>query len=653
MSGWARISLSVRESLDGNPKRERGRIAVGSSITFARCHTTWSPTKRLPETPTIRDSSSLTLRVGMCRRKKSEQSQNRFSPLPCPSRPYKFGSEGSIWILVLLLLVGNTFADAPKVTHLFPAGMQRGSTTTITCKGEFEWPVQVWASAGDVKLEEEKGELSISVPDRIATDRIWLRFYNEDGATSPMPVLLGNLPEVTEKEPNNSPTTAQKLGDFAKPPNDARVTINGVLDKKEDVDAFAIELKAGQTLVAAIEGNSHFGSPLDSILQVVSPTGIVLDENHDDVGLDPRLAFTCRESGTHIVRVFAFPAKPNQSIQFHGGADYVYRVTLTTGPYILRTIPSAVSVRNFGVMSPATVSVRGWNLDGDVSIPVRRFRGETESAFGFVGASGWASSSRVPLLMQPVLHRDGSNVVQRLPLPSSIDGCVNSDLKSESFRVALEKNEAIEIQVHALLLDSHLVPQMTITDPKHKSAYTTPESGPAKDIRHTFKAKETGEHTLTIQDRYGSHSERHYYRLTVKRPRRDFELSLDVDSIVVVAGEPTELPVTISRRNIEGDSVGEIRVSIEGLPDGVTCEPVVSKPDGESAKKITLKLSTESGEPFSGLVRVTGKELASGVRKSALTPERFRSRFNSLWLTAKEAKDEKSESDPAKSSNEP
>jgi len=559
--------------------------------------------------------------------------------------------EESVFVLLVgfLLLAGNAFGDAPKITHLFPAGMQRGSAITVTCNGEFDWPTQVWASAGVVKPEKEKGKLSISVPDGIATDRIWLRFYNEEGTTAPIPVVLGNLPELTEVEPNDSPRTAQKLSDFAKPPNDARVTVNGVLQKKEDVDSFAVQLKAGQTLIAAVEGNTAFGSPLDSILQVVSPSGIVLDENHDDVGLDPRLAFTCRESGLHIVRVFAFPAKPNQSIQFHGGSEYVYRLTLTTGPYILRTVPSAVSVRNFGVMSPSAVTVLGWNIERDTTLPVHRVQGVSGKAFGFASAPAWANSSRVSLLMQPVFRGNAPNADSSLRPPFSIDSCVSSDLKCDSFRVALKKSEAIAIRIDAMALNSHLVPQLTISDSKNKTVYETPESGAAKDIDHTFKAKEDGEYTLTIRDRFGNCGERHYYRLAVKRPKRDFELALNVDSIVVDGEETSELPVTISRRNIEGDSVGEIRVSIEGLPAGAKCEPVVSKPDGESAKKITLKLSSESDKPFSGSVRVIGEEVAGRFRKSALTPKRFRSRFNSLWLTRKEAKSEKTEPDPTKS----
>ena len=263
----------------------------------------------------------------------------------------------------LLLLIGNAsvLADAPQLKFLFPAGGQRGATTRVTCHGEFSWPIKVWSPGAQVSLGDEKGQLSIYVPRDFPSDRTWIRLYNDDGASQVVPFLVGSLPELSETEPNNTVAEPQSLAKFAAPPRDAEVTINGVLQTNHDVDAFALELKQGQTLVAALQANTAFGSPIDAILQIVSPDGTTLAENHDDVGLDPRLAFTAPADGTYIARLFAFPSNPNQSIRFHGGSDYVYRLTLTTGPYITHTIPT--SVRIAGECEPRpSVELHGWNI---------------------------------------------------------------------------------------------------------------------------------------------------------------------------------------------------------------------------------------------------------------------------------------------------
>ena len=96
---------------------------------------------------------------------------------------------------------------------------------------------------------------------------------------------------------------------------------------------------------------------MDAVLQVVSQEGLVLAQNDDDVGRDPRIVFEAPSAGTYIVRLFAFPAKPDSSIRFAGGSDYVYRLTLTTGGFIDYAFPLAV-----GRDGPKAVEAIGWNI---------------------------------------------------------------------------------------------------------------------------------------------------------------------------------------------------------------------------------------------------------------------------------------------------
>ena len=138
----------------------------------------------------------------------------------------------SKFVLLWLHVAGTTWADAPKLSYFFPAGLQRGSTTQITCHGDFTWPPQVWSIGADIEVTEEKGILRVHVPLDFMGDRVWIRLYNEIGASQLLPLIVGNLPETTEKEPNNGPSSAQLLSDFAVPPGDAQVTINGVLKEK-------------------------------------------------------------------------------------------------------------------------------------------------------------------------------------------------------------------------------------------------------------------------------------------------------------------------------------------------------------------------------------------------------------------------------------
>src|SRR5689334_9669816 len=165
----------------------------------------------------------------------------------------------------LLLLTPAGRAAPPAVTSFFPAGAQQGKTVDVTANGTFErWPAQahVEGKGVTVRVGKEKGKLSFQVAQDAAPGTYWVRLYDEKGASSPRPFLVGTLPEVLEQEPND---------DYHKPhavPSPS--VVNGRLEKAGDVDCFAVKLIKGQTLVASLEAQHLLRSPMDAILQVVA-----------------------------------------------------------------------------------------------------------------------------------------------------------------------------------------------------------------------------------------------------------------------------------------------------------------------------------------------------------------------------------------------
>src|SRR5262249_57453475 len=92
---------------------------------------------------------------------------------------------------------------------------------------------------------KEKGKRQITVGAAAVPGAYALRLYDDDGATVARPFLVGMLPEIMEREPND---------DFKKPQilDSANVTVNGRLGKPGDVDTFAAAVKKGQTLVESL-----------------------------------------------------------------------------------------------------------------------------------------------------------------------------------------------------------------------------------------------------------------------------------------------------------------------------------------------------------------------------------------------------------------
>ncbi|HUQ70043.1 MAG TPA: pre-peptidase C-terminal domain-containing protein [Planctomycetaceae bacterium] len=557
------------------------------------------------------------------------------------------GAKPQAWLVALfvLMIVGDALAAPPTLSQVFPPGGQRGSTVAVTLTGKFDWPVNVWSPGVDIAAGTDSGKLDITIPADLATDRIWLRLHSAEGASNLVPFLIGSLKELTEDEPNNSPRKAQTLESVA-------VTINGKLEKA-DVDGFLVPLIAGQTLVAAVDANVRLGSPMDAILQVASPDGTVLAENHDAVGLDPRLVFTATKTGPHIVRLFAFPSTPDSTIAFRGGSDYVYRLTLTTGPFVSHAVPLTVSATD-----PGQVAVHGWNLLADAKLAVMPFGGPrlvdhaeleplgelrtpSEARLGFVFSPEFAGSARVRIVPHEVIASVPQSDAEHpfaLTLPMAVTGCLTVPRQRDVYQFALTKGQAVLITAEAESLDFPVDPVLQLLDPQGGEAAEVDDTGKNRDAVLAHTAKSDGNYRLTVTDRYRHGSPRGFYRLSVRTDQPDFELSASADVLVVTPGKPAELTVSVQPRNIGDQNVGPISITAESLPEGVTLAQTTTEAKSEgrrsrSSPKVTLTF-TASGPAFSGPIRLIGKATEpQEIQRRVRTPEKLGATWDSIWLT--------------------
>lgn len=550
------------------------------------------------------------------------------------------GCTALLAVACALWLPRATLAAAPTLSHVFPAGGQRGESLVVTCTGSFDWPVEVWAQGVDAAPSKEKGKLEISIPADLAADRIWIRLHNAEGASAAIPFLIGNLKELAEAEPNNSPRDAQAL-------TEPEVTINGVLDNA-DVDGFSVSLDAGHTLVADVDANDQLGSPIDAILQITSPDGFVLAENHDDIELDPRLAFTATRPGAYVVRLFAFPSAPDSTIAFHGGAQCVYRLSLTTGPFVTHAVPLSVPLAE-----PSAVEVFGWNIAPGTKLPVVPFggirlgeaqefepsddvRNSADSRLGFAFGEKFGGSARVRLVPYEVaaeLAQTEGGKPLVLNTPSSVTGWLRLPSQTDTYRLPLKKGQQAVVSVESRSLGFPLDPILRMKAPDGSTVASYDDPAPKRSCVMTHHAAVDGEYELTVRDRYRQGGDRCFYRLTVELEEPDFELNANADVIVVAVDKPTELVVNVKRSSAPGEAVGPITIEAVDLPPGVTVPAVVSELSGPTAEKVTLVFSA-TGPACRGRFRVIGKaSLPKEINRFARTPLRFGACFESIWVT--------------------
>jgi len=196
-----------------------------------------------------------------------------------------------------------TIGQTPYLTHIFPLGGRRGETTHVELHG-FNLPAD---------------SLELNVP----ADS----FYRRDVSISrgglesnSLPFAVGDLAEVREAEPNNTPAQAQKIS--------VPCVVNGRIDKPGDVDCFAFHAAAGQQLVMEVFAR-RLESPLDSVLTLQDARGQELAENDDTVDpelplllhhADSRLQYTFATAGDYVLRI--------RDAQGKGGEEYAYRLVV-------------------------------------------------------------------------------------------------------------------------------------------------------------------------------------------------------------------------------------------------------------------------------------------------------------------------------------
>ena len=514
----------------------------------------------------------------------------------------------------------------PTIKHLFPPGAHRGATVEVTAAGNVStWPPKAWTSDPGLQIAfgEEKGKLTVTAHADMQPGVYYLRLYDDEGATKPAPLIVGNLPEVVEQTSNDSPDKAQSLPSSI-------VTVNGRLEKRDDVDLYAVELHEGQTLVASVVANEQLASPMDGVLQLLTATGAVLAQNDDWHGLDPQLIFTAPSAGKYLVRLFAFPAQPDSRIGLAGGEDFLYRLTVTTGPFVDYVWPLAVKQQE-----SRDIELMGWNLDETVH------RQTITAADQPLPISGNQLAGRLVVATEPhacpiEAEPNNPSEPQSLELPATISGRLQSSSDTDVFRFMAKRGETVLFRLEGRDLGSPLDAVLEVTDSSGKSLVRTDDSSRQRDPEVSWKAPADGNYQVTVSDLHGRGGERFFYRLRTAVAKPDVRVKAGEHAFAGTVGKPLEITLEIDRQHGFDQ---ELMIQAEGLPDTITAETVTSASSGDTAKKVKLKLTATAAHsgPFRIVAARKGDE---PQRRTAMFNLADDAEIADLWLTVKAEKTE-------------
>jgi hypothetical protein len=544
----------------------------------------------------------------------------------------------------------------PRLYTVTPPGGKIGSTVEITVGGaDLEEVAALYFSNPGLKADrvpdpdpKKAGQFvpnkfNITIAPTTPVGIYDVRAIGKWGISNPRAFAVGELNEVQEKEPNNDVSQAQKV--------ELNTTVNGTIAPNVDVDYYSFAGKKGQRIVIHCASFS-IDSRLDPEIRLFDAGGRLLAVNRRYLDRDAVVDCSLPADGDYLVRVceYAYLA---------GSPEHYYRLTLSQGPWIDGAYPPVVEAGK-----PAQVTLYGRNLpngqsdlkavlDGraldklavTVTPPtdppsLRRlaFTGavspHTASLDGFEYRVKNAVATSNPVLLTyaaaPIVldneDNDTPEKAQAVPIPCEICGRIEKLHDRDWYAFTAKANDVFIIEGYADRLGSPMDLYFEVRRADNKqvlgeydeySEAFAPNNFPARtdDPKVRLQIPADGKYEIMVSSRDADvqAGPRHIYRLSIRKEQPDFQLVL-VDNhgtfpgaCTVRQGGSQHLEVLCFRRD---GFTGEVTLTAEGLPQGVTCPAQVV---GASMRHSSLVVTATADAPaWAGEIRIKGTAMVNG-----------------------------------------
>lgn len=487
----------------------------------------------------------------------------------------------------------------PKLDWFYPPGGQRGTQVEISVGGAdlddgrailFSHPglrARPLRTAADEFYPE--GQL---VPQRftlaIAAD-VPPGFYEAQvvgphGASTARLVHITDAAEVIDSGSNHTIDQAQAAA--------AGSVVSGRTDA-ENIDYYAVELAQGEVLVAEIWAQ-RIDSQADVWLDVCRADGSPLHVVRRAYRRDPIVKFTAAEAGRYFVRV--------HDVTFRGGEAFFYRLGLTkrsaeSGDAPASDTGSRVAAHPREVDGAPLVSAVSERQPNDTPAEAQPLEvpGEIVGQFFPAADVDWYEfrvAEPTELVIEAVSQRSG----------------LSTDPLLTVFRVTSDAAAAGKLEQVAEADNGETRP-------------ATPGCNTATDDPYLrLKAEKDVVYRVMIRDQnsFSRADPANLYRLVVRRPQPGFRLLAAPASpwsanpaiplrapLALRAAGTLAIPVVAVR--IDGFA-GDIALTAEGLPPGVSCEPVTIR-GGKTDAMLVLAANTTATD-WAGPIRIVGQASA-------------------------------------------
>lgn len=570
----------------------------------------------------------------------------------------------------LALVASTTFAQlpAPQLTSVFPPGGKQGATVDVTLGGAdldeadkllFSHPgISATPKLTDAN-EFVKGPRPVGTAFqvKIAADvppgSYEARVVNRFGVSNPRTFVVGDQEELVKTAGNNQFDKAQEipLGSVV----NARVDANGR-------DFYKFTLSAGQRVLVETWAE-RIDSRMDTTLALFGPDGRELVRSRDVDFKDAVIDFTAPAAGLYVVAVYDFV--------YGGGADFFYRLSVHGRPRIDFVFPpsgppgSNNSYTVFGRNLPGGQPVENLRINGvalqKITSPIAIPADDAARS----AAAGSLTLPRSSLVDRVEFRLPGSNPVsigvsqvaplleqepndtaaqaQKVVVPCEFVGQFYPKRDTDWIQFDAKKGEVFSLEVLSHRLGLECDPLLivkkvgkndkgeevmtdiaSVDDPGDRNARIGGDFDTSTDDpSYRFTAPEDATYRLLLRDQFGDSrlDPRNVYRLIIRKDEPDFRVVVVAQVPAAAPNQPlVQLGVPVLRRggtaalqlNLDrrDDFKGEVAITVEGLPAGVTCAGAILGGDVSSTSLIFS--ATEDAAAWAGPIRVVAKAQIKG-----------------------------------------
>ena len=494
--------------------------------------------------------------------------------------------------------------------------------------------------------------IDATVPEGVYETRVTGRF----GQSNVRRFAVDRLTGVVDSGANRSLENAQTVS--------LESIIDGRLEPNEK-DFYRVAVTAGQHLLLEAIA-SDLDSKATCTIEVLDGEGNELAKGRGVPGSSTRLEYTATVDGVLVIAV--------QDLLYQGSADHFYRLKIHTGPQIHQVSPGIIPAGQ-----PASVVVSGRGLTGAASTTLEQVTVAVDPAASHEGRVSplpiaaldelaWAEArvtnaagrtTSIPLIVSdlPILAETESEdewsdkpTATSITLPCVVDGRFAEENDRDWYEFTAKAGERwwVDVFAHRLGMRADValtVYQMTaaadgslqatqltfVDDPGDRAALIGSDFDlSTDDPAFTFQAPADGTYRIALDDQFGGNradaSVRYVLRFRPERPRARLVVTPALGrpandqqaipgTLEVRRGGTERLTVLLQRLEGFADAV---TVSVDGLPPGVTCDPVVIAPFSASAMLVVR--AADDAADWQGPIRIVGRygDAAAPVETTAL-----------------------------------